>query len=129
MIEKTVFLPSLGIDPALFFTGSEEEVDSFLEKEKCRQCELAKIFFAPGFRAAEVVKYNGAREILHYSTRPGVLFQLSYIAPDSIPVMHENYISTGGAGNVGAIHDKNDLLSHFSAYCNRNDLTLRVLYQ
>ena len=94
MKEKIISFESLNIDPCYAFICSDEEIEAAERKEAARAEELKAVFFAPDFIAAEHRTESGAREILHRSTRPGVYFQLSYIAADGVPTLHENYIKT-----------------------------------
>ncbi len=128
MKENTITFNSLNISPDLFFLGSDEEIEAAERKEAERAAEIERVFFAPGFIAAEYKRSSGAREILHRSTRPGVYFQLSYIAADEVPTMHENYIKLDDPNPVKqAIDSKSDLLRHFVNYNIDEKITLRIL--
>ena len=114
-MKKYHFEP-LGIDPALYFRGTDEEIDRAQDKEETAAEALKAIIYAPDFSALEILKEyprGTAREILHHSTRPGVLFQLSYIDPDGVPAMHENFIQTAPDAVPESIHGERDLLAHF----------------
>lgn len=114
-MKKYHFEP-LQIEPALFFRGTPEEIDRAENAEEAAAEALKAIIYAPGFKALEIHKERPtgtAREILHHSTRPGVLFQLSYIDPDGVPAMHENYIQTAPDAVPEAIHEERKLLAHF----------------
>ena len=90
--------------------------------------ELKAVFFAPDFIAAEHRTESGAREILHRSTRPGVYFQLSYIAADGVPTMHENYIKTEEKQTApGCIDSESELYNHFICYNLDENISFRVL--
>lgn len=117
MKENYITFDSLKIDYNLFFIGSDEEIKEAERKEKERAEELKKIFFARDFCAAEYTETNGSRHILHHSTRPGFLYQLSYIAPDGIPTSHENI----KADNI------KELLNHFIFYNSRHALQLHII--
>lgn len=129
MKESMHIFPALNIPPALFFTGSDEKITEAEEKEAARADELRNIFFSPDFFAAEYTTESGARQILHHSTRPGVLFQLSYIGADGVPTMHENYINIGGdPWKLGSIESAAELLRHFvNVSSHKTPLSLRVV--
>lgn len=113
---KKYHFNALNIEPALFFRGTPEEIDRAENAEEAAAEALKAIIYAPGFKALEIRKQyprGTAREILHHSTRPGVLFQLSYIDPDGVPAMHENFIQTAPDAVPEAIHEERDLLAHF----------------
>jgi len=113
-MKKYHFEP-LRIEPALYFRGTDEEIERAQEAEEAAAEALKTIIYAPDFSALEIRKEyprGTAREILHHSTRHGVLFQLSYIDPDGVPAMHENYIQTAPEAVPEAIHEENDLLRH-----------------
>ena len=96
MKEKYIIFPSLDIKPAFYFWATDEEIKELEAREEARAEELKAVIFAPDFLGAEYISDHGSREILHHSTRDGVLFQLSYIAADGVPTMHENFIKTYG---------------------------------
>lgn len=126
MKEKEITFKSLNIDPCYAFIFSDEEIEAAERKEEERAAELERVFFAPGFIAAEYRHESGAREILHRSTRNGVYFQLSFIAADGVPTMHENYIKVDHPHPVNqAIEQKAELLRHFVRL--DADITLKVL--
>lgn len=128
MREKYISFPPLNISNTVFFHGTEEEQQEAERKEAERAAELEKVLFSADFIAAEYINYYKQRRILHRSTREGVRFQLSYIDPDGVPAMHENYISEGAdPEEVGAIHTKKQLLRHFIHAGNDEELTLRIL--
>lgn len=128
MSEQIKTFPSLDIPNDLFFTGTDSEIEEAEAKEAERANAIREIIFSPDFIAAEYTTEKGAREILHHSTRPGVLFQLSYIASDGIPTMHENYVSLGADPySVGSVESANDLLKHFVDHGIDRPLVLRVL--
>lgn len=114
-MKKYHFEP-LHIKPVLFFRGTPEEIERAENAEEAAAEAIKTIIYAPNFSALEIRKTyprGTAREILHHSTRPGVLFQLSYIDPDGVPAMHENYIQTAPDAVPEAIHEERDLLAHF----------------
>lgn len=128
MKEYYITLDPLQIDWKVFFKGTEEEQQEAEAKEAERAAEIEKIIFSADFIAAEYINYFGQRRILHRSTRPGVEFQLSYIDPDGVPAMHENFINVGGnPEEVGAIHTKEQLLRHYVHEGNEDPLTLHIL--
>lgn len=120
---KSYHFNALNIDPCIYFRGTPEEIDRAQIKEETAAEVLKAIIYAPGFKALEIRKERPtgtAREILHRSTRPGVLFQLSYIDPDGVPAMHENYIQTAPDAVPEAIHDERDLLAHIVGFFRRD---------
>lgn len=120
-MKKYHFEP-LRIDPCIYFRGTDAEIDRAQIKEETAAEALKAIIYAPGFKALEIRKERPtgtAREILHHSTRHGVLFQLSYIDPDGIPAMHENYIQTAPEAVNEAIHDERELLRHIIGFFRR----------
>ena len=120
-MKKYHFEP-LKIDPVLYFRGTDEEIERAEKAEETAAEALKAIIYAPGFKALEIRKTypsGTAREILHHSTRHGVLFQLSYIDPDGVPAMHENYIQTAPDAVPEAIHEERDLLRHIVGFFRR----------
>ena len=116
---KSYHFNALNIDTALFFRGTPEEIERARKQEETAAEAVKAIIYAPGFKALEIRKERPrgtAREILHHSTRPGVLFQLSYIDPDGVPAMHENYIQTAPDAVPEAIHEERDLLRHIVGF-------------
>lgn len=128
MNESKKTFPALHIDYTVFFLGTDAEQEAAEAKETARAAELEKIIFSGDFIAAEYITERGQRRILHHSTRPGVVWQLSYIDPDGVPAMHENFISAGGDPyKVGSIGSREKLLSHFIHAGNNNPLSLRII--
>lgn len=128
MKENIITFKSLDIDPCYAFIFSDEEIEAAERKEAERAAEIERVFFAPGFIAAEYKHESGAREILHRSTRPGVYFQLSYIAADGVPTMHENYIKTEEKQTApGCIDSESELYNHFICYNLDESISFRVL--
>lgn len=127
MKESTITFKNLNIDPALYFTGTNEEIEAAERKEAERATELEAVITSPLFIAAEYTHASGAREILHHSTRRGILYQLSYIAADNVPTMHENYIRTGEPADHSHIGTAADLYRHFINYNIDEDITIRLL--
>lgn len=119
---KQYHFEPLKIDPALYFRGTDEEIERAQAIEEAAEETIKTIIYAPGFQALEIRKEYAsgtAREILHHSTRRGVLFQLSYIDADGIPAMHENYIQTAPDAVPEAIHDEDELLRHIVGFFRR----------
>ena len=130
MREEITTLAPLNISNTVYFLGTEAEQEEAEAKETARAAELAQIITAPDFIALEYFNSYGQRRILHHSTRRGVMWQLSYIDPDGVPAMHENYISTGGDPyEVGHINTESQLYRHFIHAGNSNPLTIRILYK
>lgn len=127
-MKKRRTLAPLNISNTVFFNGTLEEIQEAERKETTRAEELEKIITAPDFIALEYTSYNGQRRILHRSTREGVKYQLSYIDPDGVPAMHENYISEGGDPyEVGHIGSERELYRHFIHASNTEPLQLTIL--
>lgn len=127
-MKHTATLAPLLISNTVYFRGTLEEIQEAERKEASRADEIEKIITAPDFIALEYISYNGQRRILHKSTRPGVKYQLSYIDPDGIPAMHENYISLGGDPyTVGHIGSERELYRHFIHASNTEPLQLTIL--
>lgn len=120
MKQREIILKSLEIDCNLYFFGTDEEINAAEQKEAERAAELEKIIFSANFRALEYCTTYGSRIILHHSTRPGVDFQLSYIAADGIPTMHENYYTND-------TRSKKELLRHYVNATIDEDITARLL--
>ena len=130
MREETTTLAPLNISDTVYFLGTEAEQAEAEAKEATRAAELAAIITAPDFIALEYINSYGQRRILHRSTRPGVMWQLSYIDPDGVPAMHENFISTGGDPyEVGHINTESQLYKHFIHAGNNNPLTIKAIYK
>lgn len=120
MKQSEITLQSLDIDCNLYFFGTDEEIEAAEKKEEARAAELEKIIFSDSFRALEYYTTYGSRIILHHSTRPGVDFQLSYIAADGVPTMHENYYTND-------TRSKKELLKHYVDATIDEDITARLL--
>lgn len=127
MKETFIIFPALNLDPLLYFFGTDAEIEDAELKEAARADELKEIFFDQNFYAAEWTRQSGAREILHHSTRPGVLFQLSYIAADGVPSMHENYINLFNGPRAAYIGTASELARHFTLL--DEELKIRVIYK
>ena len=118
---------AMNISELLPFHGTDDEIKAAEIMERQRESDIEKIIFQPGFIAMAYTTESGQTRILHRSTRPGVMFQLSYIDADGIPAMHENYIETTPDHVDEAIHDKPELLKHYRQYSNRHDLSLEII--
>lgn len=129
MKETYKTLQPLNVSEVVYFLGTEEEQAEAEAKEAGRLEEVKNIFTDPRFIACEYVNEYGQRHILHHSTRPGVVFQMSYIDADGVPAMHENFISdeTGNPENVGSINSAAELYRHYLRRSNRHPLTLHIL--
>ncbi len=93
-MKKNLTLKSLDINPNIYFFGTNEVIEQAERKEEEQAAAVSVIISAPDFIALEYKTETGAKRILHRSTRPGVFWQLSYIAADGIPTMHENFNNT-----------------------------------
>lgn len=122
-----ILLQSLDIDPTLYFTGSDEEILEAEKKEARRAAEIENLIFSGNFRQLTYTTETGQIRSLHRSTRPGVMFQLSYIDPDGVPVMHENFIQTRTIYGVGKIQNKRDLIMHFLNQTFKKPLQLELI--
>ena len=118
---------AMNISELLPFHGTDEEIAAAKIIEENRESEIEKIIFQPGFKVMAYITESGQTRVLHKSTRPGVMFQLSYIDADGIPAMHENFIETAPDHVDEAIHSKKDLIRHYSRYSNRHNLILEVI--
>lgn len=128
MKQTRISFESLNINPTIYFLGTDEEIEAAERKEAARAAELEKVIFSSDFLALELRRENGAREILHHSTRKGVFLQLSYIAADGVPTMHENFIKTDQPTTDGAsVESKEKLLLHFINATLRTDRTFELL--
>lgn len=126
-MESVRTFPKIDISPDVYFLGTDAEIEDAERLEAERAEEFGRLFFSPSFVACEYVKESGARRILHRSTRPGVMFQLSFIAPDGVPTMHQNYIKTGSDAVPEAIHTGSDLLQFFASENIGEIISLRIL--
>ena len=126
-MKRTIKLKAMDINPAIWFTGTDEEIEQAERKEARQAAKLEKIIFSPDFQQLTYTTTTGAIRSLHRSTRPGVMFQLSYIDPDGVPAMHENFIQTMTIYGVGKIQDKRDLIRHFVNKTFRNSLQLELI--
>ena len=123
-----ILFQSLDIDPTIYFTGSNKEIEEAEKKEARQAARIEKIISRPDFQQLTYTTAAGAIRSLHRSTRPGVMFQLSYIDPDGVPAMHENYISEGAdPEKVGQIHTKKELIKHFVNQTFRKSITCELI--
>lgn len=126
-MKTTIILNTLDIDQAIYFLGSDEEIAKAEEKEARQAEKLEKIIFSSDFQQLTYKTAAGAIRSLHRSTRPGVMFQLSYIDPDGVPAMHENFIQTRTIYGVGKIQTKKDLIRHFINQTFRKSLQCELI--
>ena len=130
-MEKIINFEPLHISPTIAFLGTDEEIADAEEKERQAAAAIDQIIFDPKFIALEwrePSRQGDRRQILHHSTRPGIMFQLSYIDGGGVPAMHENYIRSGQLLNDCAIHTKEELLATISRkFMFDESLTLRVV--
>lgn len=89
-----ITLKSLNIDPCIYFLGTDAEIEEAERKERMQAEKIESIIFSDNFQGLSCWNTLGQELILTYSIRQGVLFQLTYIDRDGVPVMHENYIKT-----------------------------------
>ena len=110
-MKKHITLESLNLNTNIYFFGTDEAIEE-AERKEAKQAEtVAVIISAPGFIALEYKTESGARRILHRSTRSGVFWQLSYIAADGVPTMHENFLNTDESSRNA--EPLRELLRHF----------------
>lgn len=120
MKQSEIIFRSLDIDCNMYFFGADEEINAAEQKEAKRAAEIERLIFSDSFRALEYYTTYGSRIILHHSTRPGIDFQLSYIAADGVPTMHENYYTND-------TRSKKELLKHYVDATIDEDITARLL--
>lgn len=125
MREEKRTIKSLNIDPALFFLGTDEEINAAEEKETRRSEEIEELITSTGFLALEYYTEYGQQVVLHSSPRHGARYQMSYIDADGEACRHENFIATGEELNE-AIHTAEDLWKHFTDLTTNKDLTLTI---
>lgn len=126
-MKKEIVLKSLNIDPVIYFSGTDEEIEQAERKEEKQSKIIENIIFSSDFQQLTYKTASGAIRSLHRSTRPGVMFQLSYIDPDGVPAMHENFIQTRIIYGVGAIQTKRDLIKHFVNQTLKKSLYLELI--
>lgn len=131
-MKTTITFPAQNISRTVAFDGTDAEIEAAEKIEKESAEKILSIINAPDFIALEYrIPYdNGdARRILHRSTRPGVKWQLSYIDPDGIPAMHENYGNLGADPyEVGTIETEERLARHFvHRFLFEKSLTIEIL--
>lgn len=122
-----ILFQSLDIDPALYFTGSNKEIEEAEKKEARQAAKLERIIFSDCFQQLTYTNHAGQIRSLHRSTRPGIMFQLSYIDSDGVPAMHENFIQTCTIYGVGAIHSRKDLIQHFINQTLKKSITCELI--
>lgn len=131
-MKTTITFPAQNISRAVVFDGTDAEIEAAEKAEQEANKKILDIINAPDFIALEYrVPYEkgDARRILHRSTRPGVKWQLSYIDPDGIPAMHENFGNLGADPyEVGAIEAEERMVRHFvNKFLFDKSLTIEVL--
>ena len=126
-MKRIIILPSLNIDPVIFFRGTEAEQEEAEAREAERKTEIEKIIFNPNFQQLTYITENGQIHSLHRSTRQGVMYQLSFIDVDGIPAMHENYIKTAQETVNEFIHSRKDLTRHYIRKTQGKPLKLELI--
>ena len=126
-MKRTIKLKAIGIDPCIWFFGTDEEIAKAEKKEARQAARIEKIISRPDFQQLTYTTAAGAIRSLHRSTRQGVMFQLSYIDPDGVPAMHENFIQTRTIYGVGAIHSRKDLIQHFINQTLKKSITCELI--
>lgn len=131
-MKTTITFPAQNISRTVAFHGTDAEIEAAEKIEQESAEKILSIINAPDFIALEYrAPYdNGdARRILHRSTRPGVKWQLSYIDPDGIPAMHENFVNLGADPyEVGTIGTEERLVRHFvHKFLFEKPLTIEIL--
>ncbi len=126
MIERTMVFPALSFKPTVFFLGTDAEIEAVQNEENVRKKKIKDVVFEKNFSALEYTNSWGQRRILHKSPRKGVTFQMSYIDPDGVPAMHENYIKNNAECVDEKIYEEDDLLEHFARIS--EELVISILY-
>lgn len=131
-MKQYILFKSLETDPTLYFFGTDEEIKQAEQKEAEAAQKWLNIINQESFQALEIKQShsNGRQStiILHHSTRNGVHFQMSYIAWDGVPTMHENYIDMGAdTEEVGAVHSLKKLLEKLTGLHIRKDIEVTLL--
>lgn len=131
-MKTTIAFPAQNISRTVAFHGTDAEIEAAEKTEQKSTEKILAIINAPDFIALEYRENypNGdARRILHRSTRPGVKWQLSYIDPDGIPAMHENFGNLGADPyEVGTIETEERLARYFvHKFLFEKSLTIELL--
>ena len=125
-MKRTIKLKAIGIDPCIWFFGTDEEIAKAEKAEARQAARIEKIISRSDFQQLTYKTSIGSIRSLHKSTRPQAEYQLSYIDYDGVPARHELYISTGEP-QTEAIHTKSDLLQHFIRETLRKPLQLELI--
>lgn len=80
------------------------------------------------FEAAEYRLWNGAVRILSKSSRDGIDWQLSYIAPDGIPTMHGDYLLPEHYDSLRG-HSMEELYRELSGDSHNHSISVTLLMQ
>lgn len=126
-MKRTIKLKSMDIDPKIYFFGTDEEIAKAEQTEARQAARIERIISRPDFQQLTYTTATGAIRSLHRSTRPGVMYQLSYIDSDGVPAMHENFIQTCTIYGVGAIHSRKDLIQHFINQTLKKSITCELI--
>lgn len=118
---ETVTIPPINYDPDVFFAGTKEEQKAYRRACVENMRAWSAIINNPRFAALEFVTEIGNKYILHHSTRDGIDFQLSSIAPDGFANCHTDYTFENKRQEVVLYQD---LLEKVE----RNGATVRVVY-
>lgn len=121
-----ITLNNINIDPCIYFLGTDVKIEEAEEKERAQGKKIENIIFADDFQGLSCRNDLGQELILTYSIRQGVLFQLTYIDRDGIPVMHENYIKTSENHVDECIEPKENLIKKFVGMTLEHDMILSV---
>lgn len=125
--QSDVSFPSLGISRTVAFTGTDAEIADAEAKEAERASEFERLINSNDFMALEMRKPDGRSEILHRSSRPGVVYQLTYMGSDGEPTMHESYGANGENTTGQNIHSMDELYRHFIIDNLDSDITFNVM--
>lgn len=131
-MKTTITFPAQNISRTVAFHGTDAENETAEKIEQESAEKILSIINVPDFIALEYrvpCDSGDARRILHRSTRPGVKWQLSYIDPDGIPAMHENFVNIGAdIEEVGAVETEERLAQHFvNKFLFEKSLTIELL--
>lgn len=125
MQTRRIKFPALHIDRCVAFRGTPEEQEYAERKEKERYAQVEKIIFSKSFRSMQYVTDYGQIRVLHFSTRPGSVYTVSYIDCDGIPAMHECFIPTQEKCHW-AVEGKRELINLFVGGLYEDDFELEV---